>query len=309
MSLAYGSSLPEPQTTPDHHRGSPSPSWRAPAAAATLDAAERARLQDKARELRAKIIEVTYTCGGAHVGGALSQHDILVALYYKYLNIDPSRPRWDQRDRFVLSKGHGGVGHAVILADKGYFDEELLKDFNKTGSPFGMHLDRLKVPGVDCSTGSLGHGFPLAVGIALGARVQHQTYRTYCVLGDGECHEGSVWEAAMAAGHYKVTNLTAFVDRNKFCLDGLTEKVMTLEPLDQKFESFGWRVLKIDGHDFDQICGAIDTAHAESDLPVMIIADTVKGKGVDFMENKTAWHYGGLDAEKRAKALESIARS
>jgi len=143
----------------------------------------------------------------------------------------------------------------------------------------------------------------------LGARVQNHTYRTYCVLGDGECHEGSVWEAAMAAGHFKLTNLTAFVDRNKFCLDGPTEKVMTLEPLDKKFESFGWRVLKIDGHDFDQICNAIDTSHAEKARPVMVIADTVKGKGVDFMENKTAWHYGGLDAEMRAKALESIRRS
>lgn len=281
----------------------------AKAAVTKLDAAERKRLQDKARALRAQIVEVTYTCGGSHIGGSLSQHDILVALYYKYLNIDPARPDWEQRDRFVLSKGHGGIGHAVILADKGYFDVALLADFNKTGSPFGMHLDRLKVPGVDCSTGSLGHGFPLAVGIALGARVQGHTYRTYCVVGDGECHEGAVWEAAMAAGHFKPTNLTAFVDRNKFCLDGPTEKVMTLEPLDKKFESFGWRVLKIDGHDFDQICEAIDTAHAEKERPVMIIADTIKGKGVDFMENKTAWHYGGLDAEMRAKALESIKRS
>jgi transketolase len=283
--------------------------WHPPKAPTKLDAAERKRLQDKARELRAQIVEVTYTCGGSHIGGSLSQHDILVALYYRYLNIDPSRPDWDQRDRFVLSKGHGGIGHAVILADKGYFDPKLLIDFNKTGSPFGMHLDRLKVPGVDCSTGSLGHGFPIAVGIALGARVQGHKYRTYCVVGDGECHEGAVWEAAMAAGHYKPTNLTAFVDRNKFCIDGPTEKIMALEPLDRKFESFGWRVLKIDGHDFDQICDAIDTALAETERPVMIIANTIKGKGVDFMENKTAWHYGGLDAEMRAKALESIQRS
>jgi transketolase len=309
MSLTHDALLPRNQGTAADH-GSARGLQRLPKGALeTLDAAAHTRLTDKARELRAKIIEVTYTCGGTHIGGALSQHDILVALYYKYLNIDPSRPEWDQRDRFVLSKGHGGVGHAVILADKGYYNEELLKDFNKTGSPFGMHLDRLKVPGVDCSTGSLGHGFPLAVGIALGARVQHHTYRTYCVLGDGECHEGSVWEAAMAASHFKLTNLTAFVDRNRFCLDGPTEKIMALEPLDKKFESFGWRVLKIDGHDFAQICDAIDTSHAETQRPVMILADTVKGKGVDFMENQTAWHYGGLDAEMRAKALESIKRS
>jgi transketolase len=302
MQLTNESLRPQNQQNPSSQR-------LRPEAATTLDAAERTRLQNKARELRTRIIEVAYTCGGAHVGGALSQHDILVALYYRYLNIDPARPHWDQRDRFVLSKGHGGVGHAVILADKGYFDPQLLLDYNKTGSPFGMHLNRLKVPGVDCSTGSLGHGLPLAVGIALGARVLGHKYRTYCLLSDGECHEGAVWEAAMAAGHYKTTNLTAFVDRNKLCMDGPTEKVMTLEPLDKKFESFGWRVLEIDGHDFDQICDAIETSHAEKTLPVMIIAETVKGKGVDFMENETAWHYGGLDAEMRAKALASIARS
>jgi transketolase len=302
MQLTNESLRPQNQQNPSSQR-------LRPRAATKLDAAERTRLQNKARELRTRIIEVAYACGGAHVGGALSQHDILVALYYRYLNIDPARPHWDQRDRFVLSKGHGGVGHAVILADKGYFDPQLLLDSNKTGSPFGMHLDRLKVPGVDCSTGSLGHGLPLAVGIALGARVQGHKYRTYCLLSDGECHEGAVWEAAMAAGHYKTTNLTAFVDRNKLCMDGPTEKVMALEPLDGKFECFGWRVLKIDGHDFDQICDAVDTAVVETERPVMIIANTIKGKGVDFMENQTAWHYGGLDAEMRAKALASIARS
>lgn len=274
-----------------------------------LEPSEKKRLQDKARELRAEIVEVTYACGGTHIGGALSQHDILVALYYKFMNIDPKRPDWPDRDRFVLSKGHGGVGHAVILGDKGFFDRKLLPDFNKTGSPFGMHLDRLKVPGVDASTGSLGHGFAIAVGMALGARLAKKRYRVYCLIGDGECHEGSVWEAAMAAGHYRLTNLTCFVDRNGFCLDGPTEEVMKLEPLDAKFEAFGWRVLKIDGHDFDQICDAIETAHAETERPVMIIARTVKGKGVDFMENKTAWHYGGIDEEMKRKALESIMRS
>jgi transketolase len=274
-----------------------------------LEPKERKRLQDKARELRARIVEVTYSCGGAHIGGSLSQHDLMVALYYKYLKIDPKKPGWADRDRFILSKGHGGLGHAVILGDKGYYDPALLDDFNKTGSPFGMHLDHLKVPGVDVSTGSLGHGLPVGVGIALGARAQGKAFRTYVILGDGECHEGSIWEAAMAAPHYKLTNLTVFVDRNRFCLDGPTEKVMTLEPLDKKFEAFGWHVLTIDGHDFDQIDGAIETAKAATDRPVMVIAQTVKGKGVDFMENKTAWHYGGLDDAMRKKALESVARS
>jgi len=271
-----------------------------------LDAAERTRLKDKARELREKIVEVTYACGGAHIGGAFSQHEMLVALYYKVMKLDPANPAWAERDRFLLSKGHGGVGHATILGDKGYFDPALLKDFNKTGSPFGMHLDRLKVPGVDFSTGSLGHGRGLAVGAAMGARLTGQAWHTYVVVSDGECHEGSTWEAAMAAGHHKVTNLTLFVDYNKFSLDGPIDSVMTLSPLDQKFRSFGWRVIKIDGHDFDQILDAIAQSHAETAKPVCILANTIKGKGVDFMENKTGWHYGGLDDQMKEKALASI---
>ncbi|HSA24176.1 MAG TPA: transketolase [Myxococcota bacterium] len=274
-----------------------------------LDAAEKKRLVKKARQLRERIVEVTFTCGGAHIGGAFSQHDILVALYYKYLRLDPAQPAWSERDRFVLSKGHGGIGHAVILADKGYYADKLLDEFNKTGSPFGMHLDRLKVPGVDASTGSLGHGIGIAVGMALGARVTGKSYRTYCLIGDGECHEGSVWESAMAAAHFKLANLTCFVDRNGFSLDGPTEKFMALEPLDKKFEAFGWRVLQIDGHDFDAICGAIEEAQRERERPVMVIAKTIKGKGVDFMESKTGWHYGGLDDEMKRKALESIRRT
>jgi transketolase len=271
-----------------------------------LDAAEKKRLKDKARELREKIVDVTYTCGGAHIGGAFSQHEILVALYYKYLKLDPKNPAWDARDRFVLSKGHGGVGHAVILGDKGFFDPALLKDFNKTGSPFGMHLDRLKVPGVDFSTGSLGHGQALSVGCALGARMQGKTYHTWCVLSDGECDEGSVWEAAMAAAHFKLTNVTWVLDNNGFSLDGPVDQIMKLSPIDQKFESFGWRVIPIDGHDFDQICDAFDAALAEKEKPVLIWAKTVKGKGVSFMESKTGWHYGGLDDQTREKALADI---
>ncbi len=271
-----------------------------------LDAKERKRLKDKARQLREKIVEVTYTCGGAHIGGAFSQHEILVALYYKAMTVDPKRPDWEDRDRFILSKGHGGIGHAVILGDLGYFDPKLLMDFNKTGSPFGMHLDRLKVPGVDFSTGSLGHGLALGVGAALGARQVGKAWHTYVVLSDGECAEGSVWEAAMAASNFKVSNLTAIIDRNKFSLDGPTETLMRLEPLDKKFEAFGWKALSIDGHDFDQILDAIEEARAEKERPTVIVASTVKGKGVDFMEDKAAWHYAGLDDAMRDKALACI---
>lgn len=271
-----------------------------------LDPKEKSRLIAKARELREEIVKVTYTCGGTHIGGAFSQHDMLVAIYYKYLRFDAKNPALEDRDRFILSKGHGGVGHAVALADVGFFDPELLLSFNKTGSPFGMHLDRLKVPGVDCSTGSLGHGQALSVGISLGARLQGKDFHTYCIMSDGECHEGSVWEAAMAAAHRKVSNMTWLVDYNGFTLDGPIDEVTAISPLDKKFEAFGWRVISIDGHDFDQICEAIEASHAETEKPCVIIAKTIKGKGVDFMENKTGWHYGGLDDQMRDKALACL---
>jgi len=271
-----------------------------------LTSKEREKLEAKAREIREKIVRVTEKCGGSHIGGSMSQTDILVALYYRYMKINPKKPDWEERARFILSKGHGGVGHAVVLGDLGYFDEKKLDDFNKTGSPFGMHLDYLKVKGVDASTGSLGHGLGIAVGMAMGARLQGQKWRTYCVLGDGECNEGSVWESAMSASHYKVTNMTCFVDRNKLMIDGPTEKVMGLEPFDKKWEAFGWRVISIDGHDFDQIAGAIEASFEEKEKPTMIIANTVKGKGIDFMEGVTSWHYAGLDSATAKKCIESI---
>jgi len=264
------------------------------------------QLQEKARQLRCAMVDVTVWAGGAHIGGALSMADVLTALYYHYLTIRPEEPGWPERDRFVLSKGHGGVGLSCVLADKGYFDKELLKEFNHFKSPFGMHLDGLKVPGVDASTGSLGHGLSMAVGMALGARFQKQTWRTYCLLGDGECNEGSVWEAAMAAHHYKLDTLTAFVDRNRMMIDGLTEEVMSLEPLADKWQAFGWSVREIDGHDYAQIGAAIEDAQATPGVPSVIICKTVKGKGVDFMENQVKWHYGSIDSELAAKAKASI---
>lgn len=274
-----------------------------------LSPKEKKRLTDKAREIREKIVHVTEKCGGSHIGGAMSQTDVLVALYYKYMSIDPKNPKKATRDRFILSKGHGGVGHAVILGDLGYFEESLLDDFNKTGSPFGMHLDHKKVPGVDASTGSLGHGLGIGIGMAIGARLQNKKWRTYVVLGDGECNEGSVWEAAMAAAHHKVTNLTAFVDRNRMMIDGPTENVMALEPFAAKWQAFGWRTIEIDGHDYDQICDAIEEAEKEKDKPVVVICNTIKGKGIDFMEDKPQWHYAGLDSAMAIKALESIRKS
>lgn len=273
-----------------------------------LTETEIAGLKEKAWTIRRKTIQTIVWAGGGHAGGALSQTDILVTLYYHYLNVDPQRPDWEERDRVILSKGHGGVGYAPLLADKGYFSEELLKKFNHTGSPFGMHLDRLKVPGVDASTGSLGHGLPIAAGLALGAKLKQQSWRTYCIVGDGECHEGSIWEAAMFARHYKLDNLTCFVDRNRLCIDGVVEEIMSLEPLKDKWLSFGWHTLEVDGHDFKQLGDAIEEAQATREKPTVIIAHTVKGKGVDYMENDPAWHYGGLDSEKEKNALLSIDR-
>jgi len=271
-----------------------------------LSAGDIKKLEAKAKQLRCDMVDVTVWAGGAHIGGSLSMADALTALYYHYLDIRPDEPDWPERDRFVLSKGHGGVGLSAVLADKGYFDKELLHEFNHFKSPFGMHLDGNKVPGVDASTGSLGHGLSMSVGLALGARFQKQAWRTYCLLGDGECDEGSVWEAAMAAHHYKVDTLTAFVDRNQMMIDGRTEDIMSLEPLAEKWKAFGWEVREIDGHDFAQIGAAIEGAQATKGAPTVIILDTVKGKGVDFMEGDVKWHYGSIDSELAARAKASI---
>lgn len=258
-----------------------------------------------ARKIRRDIVDVTGWSGGSHVGGALSQTDILTLLYWKYMRIDPQNPKWADRDRFVLSKGHGGVGHAVVLANKGYFDFALLKEYNQFLSSFGMHLDGNKVAGVDTSTGSLGHGLSVAVGMALGARLQKKDWRVFCVVGDGECNEGSIWEAAMSAAHFKVNNLIAFVDRNHYMIDGHTEQVMALEPLADKWRAFGWTVCEADGHDLQQLADAIDAGLAANG-PYVVIANTVKGKGVSFMENEAKWHYGGLNAALIEQAKQSI---
>jgi len=267
---------------------------------------ELRELRGHAKQLRKDIIDVTFWAGGAHIGGALSLVEILILLYYKYLHIDPGHPDMPERDRFILSKGHAGVGFAPMLARRGYFDFELLKDFNKFNSPFGMHLDGNKVKGADVSTGSLGHGLSMAVGMALGARLKGRSWRTYCVLGDGECNEGSVWEAAMAAAHYKTTNLITFVDRNKYSVDGPTETVMGIEPLGDKWRAFGFIVKEVDGHSYAALSQAIEEAQAETKAPVVIIAHTIKGKGVDFMEDDVRWHYGGLDSDKIVEAKRYI---
>jgi len=264
-------------------------------------------LRNKATDLRRKIIELAVIAGGGHLGGALSAIDILVVLYYHVLRIDPKDPRWEGRDRFILSKGHGALALCPVLADRGFFPEELLANFNRLDSPFGMHPDRNKVPGVEMSTGSLGHGLGVAVGVALSGRLDRAKWRVYCLLGDGECHEGSVWEAAMAASHYRLGNLCAIVDRNGFCIDGPTEEIMGIEPFSRKWEAFGWRAVEVDGHDFAQLLDVFENLPpVDHEVPTAVIAKTVKGKGVSFMEGVGAWHYGGLDSEKERRALEDI---
>lgn len=267
------------------------------------------KLKQIAQGLRKDVIDITFWSGGAHIGGGLSVLDILVIIYHRFAKVNPKNPQMPDRDRIVLSKGHAGVAYAPLLARMGYFDFELLKDFNKFGSPFGMHLDGNKVKGVDVSTGSLGHGLPISVGLALGARVKKEPWKTYCIVGDGECNEGSVWEAAMAAAHYRLNNLVTFVDRNRLMIDGPTEEVMGVEPLAEKWQAFGFVVKQVNGHDFEELDEAISFALDYKKGPVAIIANTVKGKGVDFMENQVKWHYGGLDSTLWEKARQSVDRS
>lgn len=265
-------------------------------------------LENKARELRKLTIDTVKWANGGHIGGALSAIDILTALYYKYMKIDAANPKWEDRDRFVLSKGHIGVGFAPVLADKGFFDKELLKTYNHTHSKLGMHLDMNKVVGLDASTGSLGHGLPIALGMGLSARLQKKSYRIYCLLGDGECDEGSVWEAAMAMSHYHLTNVISFVDRNRCMIDGRTRDVMSLEPFGEKWKAFGFQVLEIDGHDMKAVCAAIETAQETTDRPTVIIANTLKGCGVPLMQDNYRYHYASIDealAEQCKKDIDA----
>lgn len=263
-------------------------------------------LREKARQIRKDIIDTTVAAGGAHIGGALSMVEIMTILYYKYLNVRVKEPLWEDRDRVVVSKGHAGVGVAPVLANMGYFPKEELGTFNQFQSKFGMHLDSLKVDGVDVSTGSLGHGLPMSVGLSLGARLQKKTWKTYCILGDGECNEGSVWEAAMSAAHFKLRNMVTFVDRNQLMIDGRTEEIMGLEPFADKWKAFGFIVKEIDGHDFKQLASAIDFALDAKDAPVVIICNTIKGKGIEFMENDVKWHYGSMNSTLAQQAKENV---
>lgn len=272
-----------------------------------LDKEEFLRLDQKARDLRKLIINTVVWAGSGHVGGSLSSIDMLTLLYHKYMNIDVSNPEWEDRDRFILSKGHIGVGFAPVLADKGYFPLEWLETFNHTHSMLGMHLDKNKVPGLDASTGSLGHGLPLAFGLAMSARLKKQNFKTYCLIGDGESNEGSNWEAAMAIAHYNLTNVISIVDRNNCMMDGRTEEVMGLEPLGEKWRAFGFNVIEVeDGNDLHQLAAALDLAQDEEEKPSVIIMNTKKGCGVAHITDDYRYHYAGFDGEKQAQCMREI---
>ena len=261
--------------------------------------AERAQLISlltaKAKLVRRETVRLTRIAGAGHYTGTFSAAELFAALYYAQLRYRPGQPDWPDRDRFVLSKGHAAIGLYPVLADVGFFDPALLDNYTRLHSRFGDHPDMRKIPGIDFSSGSLGHGLSTTLGMTLAARVQGRPYRSYVILGDGELCEGQVWEAAMAAGHYRAGPLVAIVDRNQLSIDGPTESIMGVEPLDEKFRAFRWQVQRIDGHDFDAILDAFAGLHADPHgPPQMIIADTVKGRGVQRMELDTNWHVGNL---------------
>ncbi len=262
------------------------------------------QLQEVAKTLRVDIVEMLCLAGSGHPGGALSMSDVFAYLYFGgVLNIDPHNPGKKDRDRVVLSKGHACPILYAALAEKGYFDKSHLKTLRKFGSILQGHPDMNKTPGVDISTGSLGQGLSCAVGMALGAKLNQQDLRVFAVLGDGECDEGQIWEAAMSAAHYNLDNLIAIVDKNGLQIDGFTKDVMDSEPLADKWKAFGWEVINIDGHDLDQIEDSIQKAIKFIGGPVAIVADTVKGKGVGFMEGVCDWHGQAPSEEEKEEAL------
>ena len=299
---------------------------------------ELALQQEKAKQLRADIIKMLYLCQSGHPGGSLSLVEMLMAIYYNTAHVDPKNPKWEDRDRIVLSKGHGCPAQYAILADLGFFPREDLWTLRKLHSHLQGHPDCKKVPGVDISTGSLGQGISVACGMACAAKKKGSPARVYCVLGDGEIQEGQVWEAAMSAGHYKLDNLVAFLDNNNLQIDGAVDHVMSVYPIKEKFESFGWRVIELDGNDVGQILAALELARTSkgqprafgfdlvelpdgNDLdaveaalskptmpgkPKAILAHTVKGKGVSFMENQAGWHGSAINDEQYAAAMKEL---
>ncbi len=263
-------------------------------------------IAEKARIMRRDIVQMIYTAGSGHPGGSLSAADIIASLYFHVMRHRPQEPDWPDRDRFVLSKGHAAPALYAALAESGYFPVDELLNLRKIGHMLQGHPSMKTTPGVDMSTGSLGQGLSAAIGMALAGRIDGKDYTVYAMLGDGEIEEGQIWEAAMFAAHYRVDNLIAFLDKNGLQIDGPTESVISSEPLADKWRAFGWHVIEIDGHDIPQILDAVEEAKDIKEKPVMIIAHTVKGKGVSFMENVVGFHGKAPNDEQYRQAIAEI---
>jgi transketolase len=272
-----------------------------------MDKQKALELKKTATRIRKHIIEQVFSAKSGHPGGSLSCTDILTVLYFDEMRVNPKDPRWEDRDRFVLSKGHCAPALYATIALKGFLPEEDLKTFRKIDSYLEGHPSMSYVPGVDMSTGSLGQGISTAVGMALAGKIDNKDYRVYSILGDGELQEGQVWEAAMAAAHYKLDNLTAFVDYNGLQIDGNITDVMNPEPIADKFKAFGWNVIVVeDGHDHAEIKAAIEKAKTVKGQPTMCVCHCIKGKGVSFMENDYSWHGTAPNQEQRDKAIAEL---
>ena len=264
-------------------------------------------LEAVALAVRRNIVRMIHRADGGHIGGSLSSVEILVCLYFAAMRVDPECPEWEDRDRFILSKGHCAAALYAVLAARGYFPESVLSaEFACLRGRLQEHPDRLKVPGVDMSSGSLGQGLSVAAGLALGARLLGKRYRVFVLLGDGECQEGQVWEAAMAGSHYRLDRLLAVVDYNKVQVNDTVERSMALEPLVDKWRSFGWRVYEAPGHDVAELSATLQAAMREQRGPAAVIAHTVKGKGISFMEGQAQWHSNRLSEEQYAQAMAEL---
>lgn len=271
-----------------------------------MDKAKITELKELATNVRISAVTAVHSAASGHPGGSLSIADVLTLLYFEVMNIDPKNPKNPDRDRFVLSKGHCSPALYGVLAERGFFPKEDIKTFRKTGSYLQGHPDMKAIPGVDMSSGSLGQGICCANGMALAGKIDNKDYRVYTILGDGELEEGQVWEAAMYAAHYKLDNLTAFVDFNGLQIDGNVADVMSPLPIDEKFKAFGWNVIVCDGHDFEALLSSINEAKATKGKPTVIILRTIKGKGVSFMENNAGWHGSAPNDEQYAQAMDEL---
>ena len=271
-----------------------------------MEKLEKTELEQMAIKVRRGILEEVYNGKSGHPGGSLSIADILTVLYFRQMNINPENPNWEDRDRLVLSKGHCSPALYSCLANRGFFPVEDLKTFRNIDSYLQGHPDKNKVPGVDMTTGSLGQGLSVANGMAIAGKMDKKDYRVYCILGDGEIEEGQIWEAAMASNKYKLDNLCVIVDNNNLQIDGTIEEVMSSYPIDEKFRSFGFEIIKIDGNNIEEIIKALEVAENVKGKPTCIIAKTIKGKGVSYMENQVDWHGKAPNEEQYNQAIKEL---